>query len=117
VDRREDDALNTTRDDARRRVVSASSGPVVPNRERPATPADVDAAIRRAAKLAIDARDYRRARALLDVLEARSSHAAAGSVPAVAHTLRALLHEPPVSPETNLVRACCANSTASYNGE
>jgi hypothetical protein len=37
------------------------------------TRADADAAIRAAAKIAIDAADYGRARALLDLLDARPS--------------------------------------------
>jgi hypothetical protein len=56
--RREDDADLATQDDERRREVSAS------------TPMSVDEAMRVAAKLAIDAGDLTRARALLDLLEA-----------------------------------------------
>jgi hypothetical protein len=55
--RREDDADRATKDDARRREVSAS------------TPMSADEAIRLAAKLAIDAGDLARARALLDLLD------------------------------------------------
>jgi len=55
--RRVDDADRATKDDERRREVSAS------------TPMSPDEAIRVAAKLAIDAGDLTRARALLDLLE------------------------------------------------
>jgi hypothetical protein len=55
--RREDDADLATKDDARRREVSAS------------TPMSPDEAIRVAAKIAIVAGDFARARALLDLLE------------------------------------------------
>jgi hypothetical protein len=55
--RRENDADLATQDDAKRREVSAS------------TPMSGDEAIRVAAKLAIDAGDLTRARALLDLLE------------------------------------------------
>ena len=55
--RREDDADRATQDDSRRREVSAS------------TPMSPDEAIRVAAKLAIDAGDLTRARALLDLLD------------------------------------------------
>jgi hypothetical protein len=58
VDRRVDDAKDTTRDDERRRKVSALSE-------------DTDEAIRIAAKLAIDAGDLTRARALLELLDAK----------------------------------------------
>ena len=55
--RREHDVDRATQDDARRREVSAS------------TPMSSDDAIRVAAKLAIDAGDLTRARALLDFLD------------------------------------------------
>ena len=55
--RRVDDADRATQDDARRREVSASM------------PMSADEAIRVAAKLAIDAGDFARARSLLDLLE------------------------------------------------
>jgi hypothetical protein len=55
--RREDDADRATQGDARRREVSAS------------TPVSADEAIRVAAKLAIDAGDLTRARALLALLD------------------------------------------------
>ena len=58
--RRENDADRATKDDARRREVSAS------------TPMSPDEAIRVAAKLAIDAGDLTRARALLDLLDVES---------------------------------------------
>jgi hypothetical protein len=57
ADRREDDGENTAPDDAERRMVSASA------------PRDTDEAIRVAAKLALDAGDLRRARALIDLLD------------------------------------------------
>jgi hypothetical protein len=60
VNRRLDDANETPRDDQRRRKVSAF-GPV-----------STDDAIRLAAKVAIDRGDLARARALLDLLDARS---------------------------------------------
>ena len=63
---RENDARDATKDDAKRREVSASIPPAAP-----ATAADTDAAIRVAAKVAIDAGDYRRARALIELLEAK----------------------------------------------
>jgi hypothetical protein len=59
VERRENDAENVTQEDARRREVSASA------------PTSTDEAVRLAAKLAIDAGDLGRARALLDLLEAK----------------------------------------------
>jgi hypothetical protein len=59
ADRRENDADRATQGDARPPEVSAS------------TPADADEAIRTAAKLAIDAGDVQRARALLDLLDAK----------------------------------------------
>jgi hypothetical protein len=67
--RRENDADRATQDDAKRREVSAS------------TPMSPDEAIRVAAKVAIDAGDLQRARALLDLLDvaahaaSRNSHA------------------------------------------
>ena len=61
---RESDAKDATKDDAKRREVSASDA------RNLVIPADVDEAIRTAAKVAIDAGDYRRARALVDLLEA-----------------------------------------------
>jgi hypothetical protein len=54
---REDDADLATQDDAKRREVSASM------------PMSADEAIRVAAKIAIDAGDLARARALLDLLD------------------------------------------------
>jgi hypothetical protein len=54
--RREDDAERATKDDAKRREVSASM------------PMSADEAIGVAAKLAIDAGDFARARAMLDLL-------------------------------------------------
>jgi hypothetical protein len=66
------EASDTTRDDADRREVSASR-----LGSDQATMADADAAIRAAAKTAIDAGDYRRARALLDLLDAHRSEAPA----------------------------------------
>jgi hypothetical protein len=57
VDRRLDDAKETTKDDERRRGVSAFG------------PASADEAIRIALKVAIDAEDLPRARALLDLLD------------------------------------------------
>ena len=59
-------ARNTTRGDADRLEVSASR-----LGSEPVSMEDADDAIRMAAKTAIDARDYRRARALLDLLEAK----------------------------------------------
>jgi hypothetical protein len=57
------DAKPVTQDDVKRRDVSAST-------VSPATTvSEVDAAVRATAKLAIDAGDYRRARALLDLLD------------------------------------------------
>jgi hypothetical protein len=58
VDRRRSDADRATQDDSKRREVLASAH-------------DVDAAIRGAAKVAIDAGDLVRARALLDLLDAK----------------------------------------------
>jgi hypothetical protein len=58
ADRRVNDADRATRGDAKQPEVSAS-------------PATADEAIRTAAKLAIDAGDMKRARALLDLLDAR----------------------------------------------
>jgi hypothetical protein len=58
ADRRIEDAEKATQGDSKRRGVSAS------------TALNVDDAIRTAAKLAIDAGDLDRARALLDLLEA-----------------------------------------------
>jgi hypothetical protein len=55
--RREDDADRATKDDVKRREVSAL------------VPMNVDEAIRVATKLAIDAGDFVRARALLDLLD------------------------------------------------
>ena len=60
-ERRGSDADWATEDDAKRREVSASVAP------------DVDGAIRAAAKLAIDAGDLKRARALLDLLDTTSA--------------------------------------------
>jgi hypothetical protein len=57
AERREDDADRTTQDDSKRREVSAS------------TATSSDEAIRVAAKLAIDAGELDRARALLDLLD------------------------------------------------
>ena len=57
VKRREDDADRATKDDVKRREVSALK------------PMNADEAIRVAAKLAIDAGDLTRARALLDLLD------------------------------------------------
>lgn len=62
ADRRENGADAATEDDERRRVVSA-------------VPATSDEAIRVAAKVAIDAGEYERARALLDLLEVRAQAA------------------------------------------
>jgi hypothetical protein len=59
ANRRENDADHTTQDDQRRREVSAS------------TPMSTDVAIRAAAKVAINAGDLTRARALLDLLGAK----------------------------------------------
>lgn len=74
VNRRLDDAEETTKDDQTRREVSAS-GPV-----------STDDAIRLAAKLAVDADDLDRARALLDLLELKPRSASvlpvAANVPA-----------------------------------
>ena len=67
VNSRENDATDATKGDAKRREVSASGAPGV------VTAADVDAAIRTAAKVAIDAGDYRRVRTLLDLLESSAS--------------------------------------------
>ena len=61
VKRRANDADLATKDDAKRREVSAS------------TPMSADDAIRVAAKLAIDAGDFARARALLDLLDVERS--------------------------------------------
>lgn len=58
ADRRGDDADPATQGDDKQRDVSAS-------------PTDTDEAIRSAAKLAIDAGDTARARALLDLLDAK----------------------------------------------
>jgi hypothetical protein len=88
VDRRENDVDRTTQGDSQRPAVSALSEPLSPP---PATPAvgtgratspafDADAAIRTAAKLAIDAGDLQRARALLDLLDARPNTASITSL-------------------------------------
>jgi hypothetical protein len=58
VERRGNDEDQATKDDAKQPEVSASSP-------------DTDDAIRTAAKLAIDAGDTKRARALLDLLDAK----------------------------------------------
>ena len=65
------DPLEATRDDAERREISASRFGADPVKIE-----DADAAIRVAAKTAIDAHDYRRARALLDLLDVKRSEAA-----------------------------------------
>jgi hypothetical protein len=67
---RENDEGRATQDDSRQRGVSAST-----DRTRGATTGDADAAIRAAAKVAIDAGDLERARALLDLLDARPAAA------------------------------------------
>jgi len=63
---RENDATDATKDDPKRPEVSASLPPAAP-----ATDADTDAAIRAAVRVALDAADYRRARALIDLLETK----------------------------------------------
>src|SRR5256885_13937269 len=67
ANRRENDAEDATKDDAKRREVSASGTSAV------VTEDDVDAAIRTAATVAVDAGDHRRARALLDLLESSAT--------------------------------------------
>jgi hypothetical protein len=66
ADRPLDDADRATQDDERRRGVSASAAP---STAPPATPwpLDSDDAIKLAIKLAVDAGEYERAAALLDV--------------------------------------------------
>ena len=61
-------ARDAARHDAERRDASASRV-----RSEPVTMEEADAAIRVAAMTAIDARDYRRARALLDLLEGKQT--------------------------------------------
>jgi hypothetical protein len=68
--RRENDADRATKDDAKRREVSASM------------PMSPDEAIRVAAKLAIDAGDLSRARALLDLLDVERPAALVATLPA-----------------------------------
>jgi hypothetical protein len=62
------EASDATLDDAERREVSACRGG-----SGPVTRADADAAIWAAAKTAIDAADYPRARALIDLLDTKRS--------------------------------------------
>jgi hypothetical protein len=66
VESRESVVEHATQDDAKRRGVSALSAPQI------VTGADVDVAVRAAAKVAIDARDYGRARVLIDLLDPKS---------------------------------------------
>jgi hypothetical protein len=75
ADRSVNDADPATEADAKQREVSASAAP---STDAPAAPSplDTDDAIRTAAKLAIDAGDLDRARALLDLLDAKPKTAA-----------------------------------------
>jgi hypothetical protein len=73
ADRRAEDLDRSTGDDAKRPDVSASA------------PLDTDDAIRTAAKLAIDAGDVVRARALLDLLDAKPKTAAVLTLAHVRH--------------------------------
>jgi hypothetical protein len=70
ADRRENVEKDTTQDDAKQREGSAS-------------PDTTDEAIRKAAKVAIDAYDYTRARALLDLRDAKPRKATVTSLAAV----------------------------------
>ena len=75
ADRRENAGTNTPKDDEEPRGISASgSAPL----------ASADDAIRAAAKLAIEAGDYQRARVLIDLLEKGGTETSTGSDPSAA---------------------------------
>jgi hypothetical protein len=88
ADRRANDADRTTQADSQQPLVSALSEPIsqpwtprsVATCPAPSPPSDTDAAIRTAAKLAIDEGDLQRARALLDLLDARPNTASIASL-------------------------------------
>jgi hypothetical protein len=86
--RLEKDAGQATHDDGKQLRVSALSGSGAVPSTAPArvTTSDADDAIRAAAKVAIDARDYSRARGLLDLLEAGTRGASVTPLAAVARS-------------------------------